>query len=252
MRADPVSPDVVRQALAHLPAACDRDTWVKVAMGLKAEFGNDTGYDLFDAWSRSAGDDSYDAKAALATWKSIKPGGGVTIASVLKLAKLQGFEIPKEPMAPAKPDPVEAAQRVREQQEARQREQLAATAAQEQATKAALSYWAGLTSSRPAKPTYLERKAIGDHGVRFDEATGTTVVPMCDADGTLRNVQRILPHRPANGGLDKFFGPPGVRGGRKAGLMHAVELDLVADIAAPAVLLLAEGYATACSLNEAT
>jgi putative DNA primase/helicase len=220
-------------------------------MGLKAEFGNESGYDLFDAWSRSAGD-VYDAKAARATWRSIKPGGGVTIGSVLQMAKLQGFEIPKDSIPSKKPDPVALAQREREQQEARQREKTEAGAAQEKAAAAALAYWEGLISTRPEKPTYPERKSVGDHGVRFEAATGTTVVPMCDAEGVLRNVQRILPRKPASGGLDKFYGPSCVRGGRKAGLMHAIGIDLATDDTAPVVMLLAEGYATACSLHEAT
>jgi hypothetical protein len=34
------SPDLARQALSHIPAS-DRDTWVRMAMAIKSEFGED-------------------------------------------------------------------------------------------------------------------------------------------------------------------------------------------------------------------
>ena len=71
-----------------------------------------------------------------------------------------------------------------------------------------------------------------------------------DDAGQLCNVQRIAPAKPSGDGPDKLF----LKGGRKSGLWH-----MVGDVgntdgngAVPAVVLVAEGYATAASLHEAT
>jgi putative DNA primase/helicase len=73
---------------------------------------------------------------------------------------------------------------------------------------------------------------------------------MRDAAGELWNVQRIAPYKPLDGGPDKLF----LKGGRKSGLWHMLGELTGEDVdpAGPAVLLIAEGYATAASLHEAT
>ncbi len=72
---------------------------------------------------------------------------------------------------------------------------------------------------------------------------GVLLVPLRDAAGHLWNVQTIAPEKPFNGGPDKLF----QKGGRKSGLWH-----WCGDPAGAAVLLVAEGYATAASLHQAT
>jgi len=74
------------QALSFVPAN-DRDTWLKVLMGIKSEFG-DNAFSMADAWSQRA--DNYNAKDFLSTWKSIK-GSGVNINTVFYLAKQNGW-----------------------------------------------------------------------------------------------------------------------------------------------------------------
>jgi putative DNA primase/helicase len=82
---------------------------------------------------------------------------------------------------------------------------------------------------------------VQPYGVRFG-ADGWLLVPVRDASGKLWNVQRIAPAKPASG-ADKLF----LKGGRKSGLWH-----WCGDPAGAAVLLIAEGYATAASLHQAT
>ena len=54
----------------------DRETWVRVAMALKSEFG-DAAHALWDSWSRQ--DDrpqhGYNAHAANSTWKAMQAKG---------------------------------------------------------------------------------------------------------------------------------------------------------------------------------
>src|SRR5690606_27471784 len=86
-------------------------------------------------------------------------------------------------------------------------------------------------------------------GVRFASG-GWLLVPLRDAEGKLWNVQRIAPAKPEGGAPEKLF----LKGGRKSGLWHMVG-DVAGGAGAdepPAVVLIAEGYATAATLHEAT
>jgi putative DNA primase/helicase len=234
-----ITPELIRTALAHIPASLPRDEWARVAMAIKSEYPDATGRDLFTDWSATA--DSFDLKAAGDTWRSVKAGGGVSIGTLLHLAKEHGFELPKADQPPAKPAPEALARRERERAERQRQEQARTEAAHARAADEAVALW-GQASETGASP-YLERKGVQPHGVRFG-AEGWLLVPVRDAAAKLWNVQRIAPEKPASGGLDKLF----LKGGRKSGLWHMLG-EVSRD---PAVLLIAEGYATAASLHEAT
>lgn len=119
---------------------------------------------------------------------------------------------------------IEAAQRKREEAEREQRDQ---------ARRRAASEW---SSARPAPDShpYLARKGVKAHGLRVT-GDGRLVVPVRDASGELHSLQFIGPDG------DKRFLPAGrVRGcyfgiGKPRG-----------------VLCVAEGYATATTIHEAT
>lgn len=233
----PITPDLIRAALAYIPASLPRDEWARVGMAIKSEYPDDTGRELFEAWSASA--DSHDASATRSTWRSIKAGGGVGVSTLLFIAKQHGFELPKGAQAPAAPDPAELARRNADRARQRQDEETARHAAHATAAAEALTQW-NAASDTGASP-YLARKGAQPYGVRF-AADGALLVPLRDADGTLWNLQRIAPER-NRFGTDKLF----CKGGRKSGLWHM----LGSPEGAP-VLLEAEGYATAASLHEAT
>lgn len=80
--------DKARVALTYIDPNCDRETWVRMAAALKDEFGQD-GFELFDEWSRDG--KRYQEAATRDTWKSIRPGKGITIASLYHEAKNGGF-----------------------------------------------------------------------------------------------------------------------------------------------------------------
>lgn len=235
-----VTPELIRAALAHIPASLPRDEWARVAMAIKSEYPDGTGFGLFAAWSASD-PDRYDLKAVQSTWRSVKAGGGVSVATLLHLAKEHGFTMPKTGQAPAAPSAAELAERERQRALFKEQEQVDTVARHAKAAEHAAAQWQEASESG-ASP-YLVRKGVQAHGVRF-AAGGWLLVPLRDETGKLWNLQRIAPEKPASGS-DKLF----LKGGRKSGLWH-----LVGDLASsgPAVLLSAEGYATAATLHEAT
>ncbi len=232
-----ITPDLVRAALQHVPANLSRDDWARVGMAIKSEFPDDTGRELFTEWSATA--DGFDLKATRSTWQSIKAGGGVGIGTLMRMAKEHGFTLPKADQPASQPDPATVARLASERAE-RERLQNELTASRHAAASdEALALWdaASDTGTSP----YLIRKGVQGHGVRFTP-DGVLLVPLRDAAGQLWNVQTIAPEKPFNG-TDKLF----LKGGRKSGLWH-----LCGDPAGALVLLVAEGYATAASVHQAT
>lgn len=76
-----------KSAISYIPAT-DRETWIKVGMAIKSEFGED-GFDIWNEWSKSA-ESSYSPSAAKAVWKSIR-SKSISIGSVFYLAKQYGW-----------------------------------------------------------------------------------------------------------------------------------------------------------------
>jgi putative DNA primase/helicase len=248
----PITPELIRAALAHIPANLPRDEWARVGMAIKSEYPDQTGFDLFDQWSASD-PERYNPKGTRATWRSVKAGGGVQIATLLHLAKQHGFTLPKTGQPMPTPSREEMARRDQERAERIRAEQARIEADQARAAEAAaVAFDAGSDSGESA---YLVRKSVHAHGLRFAPG-GCLLVPMRDGAGTLRNVQLIFPDG------RKRYGPEGVSGGRKAGLWHLLgtvasaatdaPVDTPTDHAARPVLLVAEGFATAATLHEAT
>ncbi len=237
-----ITPELIRSALQYVPANLPRNEWARVGMAIKSEFPDSTGFDLFNEWSAMA--EGYDLKATRSTWQSIKADGGVGIGTLLHLAKENGYTLPKDDQAASKPDPETVARLARDRAQRQQADQARQQAAHDRAASEAALLWQ--QASETGDSAYLTRKGVQPHGVRF-AADGCVLVPLRDAAGKLWNVQRIAPTKPADGGTDKLF----LKGGRKSGLWHLVG-TVASDPGGPAVLLIAEGYATAASLHQAT
>ncbi len=86
---------------------------------------------------------------------------------------------------------------------------------------------------------YLARKGVQAHGLRFSPS-GACVVPMLDTSGKIHGLQVIRPKKER--GRDKDFWPAGLV---KKGHFHLIGTPTW-------IVLVAEGYATAASLHEAT
>ncbi|MBN8506482.1 MAG: PriCT-2 domain-containing protein, partial [Burkholderiales bacterium] len=260
-----VTAALVRDALASIPPDLDRETWVRLGMAIKAELGLD-GFDVWDGWSQAA--KGYRETDARDTWRSIKAGGRVRIGTLFHLAQQHGFRFPDDattaPPTAAELQKIEAARVKREQQ--RQAEEAQYRQRAEQAARDAAKLWAEAAELQAgiegasASP-YLARKSVQAHGVRLLPGR-VLAVPMRDEAGELVNLQRIAPQRPtpedeAAGAREKRY----LSGGRKKGARHwlgdpAAKLLSAAAAgesgAGPAVLCLAEGYATAASCHEAS
>ncbi len=115
-------------------------------------------------------------------------------------------------------------------------------AEQERAAQAAARGWAKYQPVSATPSEYLARKGVGGHGVRYSPSgNGTIAIPICDDTGKVWGLQ-IVRGRDGGKRLEKQYWPAGMN---KAAHYHM--------LGAPgAVILLAEGYATAATLFEAT
>lgn len=250
--------ETTRQALAHIPANLPRDEWARVGMAIKSEFPDEGGFDLFFEWSATAPD--FKGNDCRAAWRSFKAGGSVTMGSLIHLAKQHGYTLPKDGQAAAKPSPEVLAQRQRDQAEAQAREAEAQRKRHEAAAAAAVKAWQA--GGDQGESAYLVRKGVKGYGLRYTAADGALLVPLRDVTGKLWNLQTVTPDG------KKLF----MAGGRKSSLWHMLGAvpapaavagaggrdgnqsgDHAGDQgAAVRVILVAEGYATAASLHEAT
>ncbi len=103
----------------------------------------------------------------------------------------------------------------------------------QKAQRNAWHYWRQAMPASPEHP-YLQKKQIGVHGIR--QWKGALHLPLRDTQGVLWNLQTITAE-----GVKRFL-----PGGRKRGLYLAI------GGAIDEVLCVAEGYATAASIHEAT
>lgn len=231
----PLTVDAIRAALQCVPADLPRNEWAQIAMALKSELG-EAGFELFDAWSRQGA--KYNAKATRETWRSVKAGGRVRIGTLLHMAKAHGYRPEAAAPVPALSAAELKAKRIAKA-EREERERAERKAAHSAAASEAEKLWA--QAAEAGDSPYLRRKGVRGHGVRY-AAGGWLLIPLRDAAGSLWNVQRIAPEKPSEG-PEKLF----LKGARKSGLWH-----WCGDPANAPALLIAEGYATAASLHEAT
>jgi putative DNA primase/helicase len=219
--------DSIRDALACIPAD-DRDLWLRIGMAIHAELPDDDGLTLFDEWSQRG--DAYDARAVRDTWRSFKPGR-ITIGTLWHEAKARGYRPERSQASTETPAELAARTQARAQRRAKEEAQYRARADAAAREAGRMFDDAAETGSH----AYIERKRVGGHGVRYLD--GLLLVPVRNAAGELVNLQRVA----ADG--SKRFLP----GGRKSECWH-----MIGQAAGAEVLLVAEGYATAASVHEAT
>ena len=156
----------------------DRETWVTMAMAIKSDRG-EAGFTMWDTWSRQS--DRYKAADARAVWRSVKPTGGITIATLYHMAKENGWA-GQAPVMP-RPTPEEIHRR---QEQARREEE-----ARERAAKRAADVASKMLQQAELGPyDYLARKGFPDaQGLVLD---GKLLVPMrSGASGALYSIQTI-------------------------------------------------------------
>ena len=249
MATTPITPELIAAALPYIPPDLPYEEWTAVAMGIKHECPGDAGREMFISWCQTA--QKYDPIDTRSKWAGISAAGGRTGATVLAMAKARGFDLAAWHRANTQAPALSPAQQ--RQADAERSRQRAANQAAELARKNAAQAAAAIeaaaqwqAASETGSSPYLERKAVQPHGLRF-APDGWLLVPLRDAGGELLNLQRIAP-TPPEAGPDKLF----LKGGRVTGLFHRLHSAAApADSGSP-VVLIAEGYATAASLHQAT
>lgn len=215
----------ITAALSHIPAQ-DRDTWLSMGMAVKSELFED-GFTLWDSWSQNAS--NYCPKAAKSTWRSIKSSGGVTIATLFHEAANHGW---KPSTTHATPTPEQFAKIAAERAEA---EKEAARIEAEQHAIASAKAAKLIAKATPvsASHPYILTKGIRPYGAY--QLRESLLIPVT-RESRLLSLQVI-----SNKG--KVF----LTGGETKG--GYLLIGVIKD--APKVLM-CEGWATGCSLHEAT
>lgn len=210
----------------------NRERWVKMGAAIKTELGED-GFELWNEWSQTS--DNYNASAAKATWRSLKPGF-ITLASLVYEAKEGGYR-PDKPYQP--PSAEELAERKKKQDLAQQH----AIAQRQQeiahAARLAKQRWA---QAQPAELThpYLTNKGISHPKLLkfLRQEHGRIMIPI-KLFGKIKGVQTIN-----DTGMKSFQKEMGLDGASfilgpwKAGLARGV--------------IITEGFATGASLYLST
>ena len=211
--------DTLHAALYSIPAD-DRDTWLMVRLVLKSAYG-DAGFDMWDGWSRQS--DRYNVADVRAAWKSCKPLGRLTIATLYHMAKENGWA-GQAPVMP-RPTPEEI---YRRQEQAHREEE-----ARERAAKRAVDVASKMLQEAELGPhDYLVAKGFPDaQGLVRD---GKLLVPMRSVEsGALQSIQTI-----AEDGSKKFL-----PGSKAKGAVH--------NLGRSCTRWYVEGYATGLSVQAA-
>ena len=229
---DPETVQRVEHALKFIDADTDRDSWAKVAMAIKSEFGDD-GIEIFGEWSE--GGESFDFAALKSTWDSITGSGGITLGTLFHMAKQHPDYTEGKPLTKAQIKKWHADSQKREEE--RKQQQEAADKAQAEfhemvAVRAATAWDDATEIDTEAGHAYLLKKRITGFGARI--RNGNILVPMYH-DGKLMSTQEIFPN-----GKKKFL-----KGGR-ANDCYMVIGEITDNV------ILCEGYATGCSLHKRT
>ncbi len=141
-----------RSALAYIEPY-DQDTWLKVGMALRSEFG-EGGWSAFDEWSRPS--ENYNERENRARWRSFKPGGGIGIATLYRMALDTGWQ---DDGTHRVPDPEELAHRHRERAEADAKAEASRDAAVAETARKARAIWSMAVPATAATP-YCRIKGI--------------------------------------------------------------------------------------------
>ncbi|MBN3786579.1 PriCT-2 domain-containing protein [Burkholderia sp. Ac-20353] len=243
--------DRARAALAVIPAD-DYETWVDMAFALKHGFG-DEGFEIWDAWSRTAA--NYNERAARTTWRSASASGGKTLATLFWHARQHGFDLkrtnyPDRMTAVLAPSPEVLAQRERE--EAQRQARHAAVA------REATSIWQWARPVGPEHP-YLVRKHLEpmDTLRELDALELRALLGYSPAGEEEPLTGRVLIVPVWNGPIwtleliDEHGRKSSLAGGVKKGGYWMTAPTLV-PANASSLILIAEGMATALSASRAT
>lgn len=225
--------DEIRNALDHIKPQ-EREIWFRMGGALKTELGED-GFEIWDTWAQKD-PEGYNANASKATWKSMKPGR-VHIESLYFEARRSGWQPGKEFTPPSPQEKAAQAEqrRLAEQKALEERVQEAA-----EAKARAQERWDKAKPANPKHP-YLVAKGI----------TSAAVIGTLRQDGN----QLLVPMRQNKEiTMLQAIGPNGFKSFDKGGELvgSAFLIGHPSQATTERGVLVAEGFATAASLHQAT
>lgn len=223
----------IRDALDHISPQ-EREVWFRMGGALKTELGAD-GFEIWDTWA-SRDSEGYKENVSKATWKSMKPGR-VHIESLFYEARRSGW-VPGKPFTPPSPQEKAAQAEQRRLADHKAIEQRAQEAAEARAR--AQARWDNAKPANPKHP-YLVAKGI----------TSPTVIGALRQDGN----QLLVPLRQNKEiTMLQAIGPNGFKSFDKGGELvgSAFLIGHPRQATSERGVLVAEGFATAASLHQAT
>jgi len=247
-----LSVDTIADALSYISPDLDNDSWVRIGFAIKHELG-ESGFPLFDEWSK--GGSTYDAKRAKSAWKSshqytAKP---VTIGTLIGKAQDAGFILNDNNRVKISPEEIEARKAKREADEKKAAAELKRV--QGAVKKLANDAW---TASLPAyEHPYTTRKGVKINGARIGEFPvykvehGKPITPF-------KTIPALLIPIHEKGGkivsLQAYFFEDQEFYGDRAYLKYGQKQGGYCLIGDPSkgTIAIVEGYATGCSVHEAT
>jgi putative DNA primase/helicase len=243
----------IRDALQFVDSS-HRPTWLRMGMAVKSEHA-ETGFEVWEDWSRQA--DSFNPKDARDVWRSIRPGGKVTIGTLFYEAMANGWRNDGSHERP-KPEVIAERRRLAAERAAQEEAEIACQRA-DTATKAAAILKAA-TEVKPNHP-YLLRKRVSSVGTlrEIDASAAAAILgyPPNSGGDILAGRLLVVPVKQGDGisTLELIDGEKrkaALKGrGSKSGGYWATE-RLPDDDANGLTLLIGEGVATVLSGREAT
>ncbi len=177
-------------ALYAIPPDTDRDTWVRVGFAFHAAGGD---FETFNDWSAQA--NNYQASDCRDMWRSIKPGKGLTAATLFKLAAENGWRMNGD-----KPNSKPVARPTAKRIEPPRKPALGMSAADVFERLEPATNRHGYVVSKGADGAPMVNLRVVPAGDKLTIAdtsvAGYLVVPAYGPDGTLQSLQFI----PPNGG----------------------------------------------------
>lgn len=241
--------DTVAQALSYLDYN-DRKEWYEMAYAIRSEFG-ESGFSTWENWGSQY--DKYNKSEARAQWRSAKPGGKIKIGTLIHRAKEAGFAFNDNDCVQISPEEIEARKAKREADEKKYQAEMR----QIHGEVARIANLAWEQSLPAFEHPYATKKGIKIYGARIGNfpvyktpEPGVTIepfkyipallVPIYDRKGKIVSLQAYFFED------QEFYGDRAyLKYGKKQGgyfLIGAPKGNIV----------IVEGYATGCSIHEAT
>lgn len=241
--------DTVAQALSYLDYN-DRKEWYEMAFAVRSEFGAD-GFSVWDQWGSQYG--KYEPARAKEVWRSSAPGGGINIGTLIYRAKQAGFAFNDNDCVQISPEQIEARKSKREAEERQYAEELK----QIRGAVKAIANDAWINSVPAYEHPYATRKGIKIYGARVGnfpvyktpepgkpiepfKQIPALLVPILDKGGKIVSLQAYFFED------QEYYGDRAyLKDGQKQGgyCLIGTPRDQI---------VITEGYATGCSIHEAT